>query len=304
LFEDSSAISSRGLSEPPASAPDGHDDNFALRRVGTKGTTATVSDADDTIETVDRTEPSFSMQSTSSVIKFSEPTLALHMQMSLHPMTLADFISPPEDVAGKAPSLRHCFHIGPSLSIIAAILDGIEYLHSEGIVHRDIKPANIFLGPHNNPRATNGSVDLMLCNDCRQEHAVNPIRLEIRIGDFGLVSVADPANEPSNVSAHVQPSNVGTEIYRPVTQEATLVPSALDIYALGIVLFELLCPFSTRMERLHIINKLKEGCYPDKFCNGSEGPAGIERCISAMLGSEGSDTTVAGIRAMIAALQK
>lgn len=54
------------------------------------------------------------------------PRLTLHIQMSLHPMTLSDFISPLNTTQH-----HHCFHLVSSLQILLAILDGVKYLHAE-----------------------------------------------------------------------------------------------------------------------------------------------------------------------------
>ena len=270
-----------------------------LRRVGTRSTMVT--DGDNTIESVGREiDPSVSMQSMASSVHFTEPTLAIHMQMSLHPMTLADFISPanPRSGSSTAPTLSHCYHLGPSISILLSILDGLEYLHDQGIVHRDVKPANIFLGPHSNPRKTRGSVDLMLCNDCRAQSTATPIRLEVRIGDFGLVSVADPESHETPDS-HV----VGTEMYRPPSTHGR--SPSLDIYALGIVAFELLWKFETRMERLHTIQQLKQGGFPDGFSDqlGREEALAVKDAVQAMLSQQGNGLSIQKIKQSFAAMR-
>jgi len=41
--------------------------------------------------------------------------------------------------------------------------------------------------------------------------------------------------------------------------------SKTDIFSLGIVFFELLCPFKTGMERIHVIQHLRDGFLPDEF---------------------------------------
>ena len=301
VFETSGATSAEAACD--ISTPDTDSINssgFQLRGVGTRITVATVSD--DTVESLRRhVDPSISSQSAASGAHFSEPSLALHMQMSLHPMTLADFLAPlatSESGPEKAPALTHCYHLEPSIGILLAVLDGVEYLHGEGIVHRDIKPANIFLGPHSNPRSTSGSVDLLLCSDCRAQRNANPIRLEVRIGDFGLVSVADPEDETSADS-----DAVGTEIYGPLTARAR-IPS-LDLYALGIIAFELLWRFDTRMERLHTLQRLKEGAFPAEFAGwiGSKRTGSVKQCIEAMLSYDEDGTSIHELRKRLHAMQ-
>ena len=39
-----------------------------------------------------------------------------------------------------------------------------------------------------------------------------------------------------------------------------------DIYSLGIILFELFCPFGTEMERVKNIKDLRQGRMPQDFC--------------------------------------
>lgn len=184
---------------------------------------------------------STSQSGANALVRTAEPTLALHVQMGLYPLTLADFISPPR--TSEAQPLAHCFHLEPSISIILALLEGVEYLHSEGVVHRDLKPANVFLGANVNPRSTRGSVDLFLCGACRATHEANPVTLNVRIGDFGLVTaLAQPEEDDTSRRAPV----VGTEIYRPIHPMSN-ASASLDIFALGIVAFELLWKFDTRM---------------------------------------------------------
>lgn len=164
------------------------------------------------------------------ILKTSQPVLTLCVQMSLHPFTLADFLSPHSDAG-----LTHCYHIHPSIDILLAILDGCEYLHDSDIIHRDLKPANILMGENRNPRSSaRGSVDLFLCQPCRDEGRATAACVDVRICDFGLVStLAQP--ELDNFGAS---HPVGTEVYRP-TYAISNASAALDIFALGIVAFEL-----------------------------------------------------------------
>jgi translation initiation factor 2-alpha kinase 3 len=216
-----------------------------------------------------RNEPSESSYDTSSFSTnqrqhtSSSPSLALHIQMSLYSMTLSDFLAPNiYPVSGdNISSLRHCFHAHSSLDILSSIIEGVEYLHSEGIVHRDLKPGNIFLAVREGSKPPPGAMSLHNCSSCVGHNVSRPFNISICIGDFGLVSaIARPEDTPPMTGASCKA--VGTEIYRPYTVTRDNSPS-LDVYALGIIAFELLHPFGTRMERHEMLHQLKKGNVPE-----------------------------------------
>lgn len=305
VFEASGATSHGHVSERSATNIDSKaQTNFQLRRTATKSSSA--SGTISTVESVERDliEPSDSFNlSTASGIQINKPTLALHMQMSLHPMTLADFLSPPSHPptteSQAAPPLSHCFHLETSIKILLAVLKGIEYLHSEGIVHRDIKPANIFLSSSTNSHSSSSAIDLGSCSSCTTEgNTPSAIRLEVRIGDFGLVTVANP-----EATALTEEEAVGTEIYRPNNVQGQGRHPSLDLYALGIVAFELLQKFSTKMERLEALKGLKEGVFSENFCDMLDEGTGrgerMKECIGLMLRS---GTEISEVRARLKGL--
>lgn len=98
----------------------------------------------------------------------------------------------------------------------------------------------------------------------------------MRIGDFGLVTALarDDAEVPGS-------SPMGTELYRPGTVVGNASPF-LDIFALGVIAFELLWPFGTRMERHTVLHALKQGRFPPGF-NEKIGDERMRLCIQAML---------------------
>lgn len=216
-----------------------------------------------------------------------EPVITLHIQMSLHPISLATYLAPPTQsgVGNHKPnSPRHCYHIIPSLKLILGILSGVEYLHFKGIIHRDLKPANIFLSPSETPTD--------VCPGCKKT-AIDVPRYTIpRIGDFGLVAeiseygeqIQSNTDTTSHAYKHPQAHDkrVGTEFYRPpifeppppnpgvdsedqmnpgsgdeatnlnmkhISSNASYVNEKLDVFSLGVILFELLYKLDTRMER-------------------------------------------------------
>jgi translation initiation factor 2-alpha kinase 3 len=222
----------------------------------------------------------------------AEAQLTLHIQMSLHPLSLADFLSTQTGNGASEPKFRHCFHPQISLQILLRILDGVQHLHDCGVVHRDLKPSNIFLSVNRSKSAA--CVDLSRCLDCSNKGTPRTAFLNVRLGDFGLVAeIAQPENQ--QISA-IASKAVGTELYRPITCTAA-ADEKLDVFALGIIAMELLFPFDTRMERQQRLQNVRNGEVP----NADFEPFGdigneLGNCIRGMTCDEKSRFTCAQAR--------
>lgn len=227
------------------------------------------------------------------------PAVILHIQMSLHPLSLSTYLNPQTNSKGdgNSPSRRHCFHIIPSMKIILGILSGVEYLHSKGIVHRDLKPANIFLSiPGDNEIDEEGCPR---CRSGRETATATPQYCRPRIGDFGLV--ADLSNYGDARSPHggaltsfkndtMPIRHVGTEFYCPPIPQFLpsesggrqlhghnnpyTIDEKLDVFALGVILFELLYRLNTKMERQMVLAQLTRGTGRERS-SGSDGDSNI-----------------------------
>lgn len=134
-----------------------------------------------------------------------------------------------EFVPGE-PVSRFCQRTGLSirqrLELFSAICDAIQHAHQKGVIHRDIKPSNILV---------------------MQEEG----RAVAKIIDFGIAkAVAQP------LTAHTLETQIGSMLGTPdymSPEQVELSPldvdTRADVYALGAVLYELLCgapPFNFR----------------------------------------------------------
>jgi serine/threonine protein kinase len=93
--------------------------------------------------------------------------------------------------------------------VLAQLCDGLAFIHARGLVHRDLKPSNILV-------AEGGTAKLV---------------------DFGLVKLAQSTGN-TTATGHV----VGTYRYMsPEQAKSAPVDGRSDLYALGGVLYEMLC---------------------------------------------------------------
>lgn len=102
----------------------------------------------------------------------------------------------------------HVFSIEEGLRVLEQIAPGLDEAHSKGIIHRDLKPANILF--------TNKNVPL--------------------ISDFGIAKFSQA--EAGNVTGS---AIIGTPAYMaPEQASGEAVDGRADIYALGVILYEML----------------------------------------------------------------
>lgn len=117
-----------------------------------------------------------------------------------------------------------------ALEFFWQITTGLKYIHSKELIHRDLKPNNIFLV------------------------AIN----QIKIGDFGLVTSLQN-NEKRTVNKgtlrYMSPEQISSQNYG----------KEVDIYALGLILAELLHICTTVVETAKIFAELRRGIFPDVF---------------------------------------
>jgi len=104
-----------------------------------------------------------------------------------------------------------------AVKIVRQMIQGVEYLHAQGIAHRDLKPENL------------------LCSmDSREEY--KPFR--VVIADFGLSKAFDDGN-PLKTSCGT-PDYVAPEV---ITADGEY-DASVDMWSCGVITYVLLCGFS------------------------------------------------------------
>lgn len=142
--------------------------------------------------------------------------------------------------------------------VFEQLSDAVAHLHEQGFVHRDIKPANVFLG--------------------RDGDDNNP-NLAVKLGDFGLVTRDHtrhgrgcpchgmPLPGPARAQLDRSDCGVGTATYAaPEQLKSSESDWRADIFSLGMVVVESFCgPFDTTMERLVMLQGVRDGQLPPAF---------------------------------------
>ncbi|XP_069574792.1 eIF-2-alpha kinase GCN2 isoform X2 [Brachyistius frenatus] len=143
------------------------------------------------------------------------------------------------------------------------ILDGLAYIHEQGMIHRDLKPVNIFLDSQDHVKIG----DFGLATD----HPANVAAGNIEVDESGsaVMSKPDPTGNMTGM--------VGTALYvSPEVQGNTKATynQKVDLFSLGIILFEMSYrPMTTGAERISVLSQLRVEpmFFPEDFTAHEQG---------------------------------
>jgi serine/threonine protein kinase len=134
------------------------------------------------------------------------------------------------------------------IDIYKQILQGVKYLHDNDIIHRDLKPDNILI------KLKDNSVKISDFGLARTKNE------EAKINKYALINY-DSKKIENNLTG-----NIGTNVYAsPEQLEGSEYDHKTDIYSLGVVLFEMCNNFTTSMEKITGINKLRDSKLKESF---------------------------------------
>ncbi|KAF4089927.1 hypothetical protein AMELA_G00043940 [Ameiurus melas] len=174
----------------------------------------------------DDTSETFSTSSSGSGSEF------LYIQMEFcEGKTLRQWIEERNSDPKKYPERRR-----EAAEIIKQVLEAVKYIHSQTLFHRDLKPANIMVG-----------------------HVGG-----VKVVDFGLVTKEEESDDGNPLE---RTKRAGTRSYMSPEQRQhkTDYCKKVDIYAVGLIYFELLWCIATQTERQKLWDDIRSKKFPEEF---------------------------------------
>ena len=153
-----------------------------------------------------------------------------------------------------------------AIGVLRAIADAICAAHAAGVTHRDLKPDNVVLGPGG----------------------------RVKVVDFGIARIAEGSRAASEMAANVTiaGSLMGTPLYMsPEAAAREQVGPAADVYALGVIAYELLTgePPFVHENPMHVVGMHLRVRPPRLRDTLPELPEALDQLVDALMAKDPQD---------------
>ncbi|RLN48006.1 hypothetical protein BBJ28_00000392 [Nothophytophthora sp. Chile5] len=157
------------------------------------------------------------------------------------------------------------------LKLFLGAVQGVAHMHSYGVIHRDLKPDNIFI--HGDvakigdfglsksvfaDSSADGESGMRSPRDRLQETGRSGDEYGDHTTALGTFTYASPEQLGYRFSSSNALKNAASRL------KSAKYSIKSDIFALGVILLELCCPFSTMMERSQVLTGVRHGVVPQK----------------------------------------
>lgn len=161
-------------------------------------------------------------------------------------------------------SEAHDLNLHQRVELFAQVCDAIHHGHQKGVIHRDLKPANILVDSSNRPKVIDFGV------------------ARATDSDLAVTSIATSAGDLLGTLQYMSPEQCGTD--------PGAVDVRSDIYALGMVLYELICgtvPYDVReVGVMEAVRRIRESKPPSPREAGPGLPEDISTIVLKALEKE------------------
>lgn len=176
------------------------------------------------------------------------------------------FSSSPENSQNTLPYDEY----NTAIDMFKQIVTGVEFVHSKNLIHRDLKPQNILFDLQSGKILKIGDFGLATLNE-NDIHVCDLAHDEDGACEDGCSGpaisgdnrsqnhVVEALSRGNSFTGSKHTAGLGTTVYVAPEQKTTNnYDNKADMYSLGIILLELICPFNTDSEKAHTIECLKK----------------------------------------------